>query len=128
MASTIPLEDTTTYYVVVTDEFGCKGEDSMRVFIEREDRFLIMNLITPNGDGRNDELDLGSITNGDQCGISILNRWGKEVYRQAIYDNQWGGFSTAGQPLEDGTYYFILKCGNSIRFKGPVTIMRDASN
>jgi gliding motility-associated-like protein len=111
--------------MVVTDEFGCAGLDSMNVYVEREEKFLIMNVITPNGDGKNDELDMGSVTNGDNCSISIMNRWGEYVFRQDVYFNDWGGVSSAGKDLEDGTYYFILQCGNEVRFRGPVTIIRN---
>jgi gliding motility-associated-like protein len=124
-ATTIPLNDTTTYYMNVSDEFGCAGFDSLRVFVERVEAFTIMNVITPNGDGKNDVLDMGSVTNGDNCSISIMSRWGDYVFRQDVYQNDWGGVSTAGKDLEDGTYYFILQCGNEVRYRGPVTIIRN---
>jgi len=125
-ATTIPRYDTTTYYIEVFDEFGCRGIDSLQVFIERTEAFVVMNVITPNGDGKNDMLDLGVLfEDGDICSISIINRWGKEVYRDNNYQNDFAGVGSSGQKLEDGTYYFILKCGDQIRFRGPVTILNN---
>ncbi len=125
-ATTLPKYDTTTYYIEVFDEFGCRGIDSMRVFIERIDAFLVMNVITPNDDGKNDVLDLGVLfASGDVCSITIINRWGKQVYHKTIYENDFGGVGDSGQKLTDGTYYFILKCGDEIRFRGSVTIINN---
>ena len=64
----------------------------------------------------------------DDCGIYIMNRWGSEIYRDDFYQNDWGGTSSGGQDLEDGTYYYTIKCGDEIRFQGPVTIMRNRNN
>ena len=125
-ATTLPKYDTTTYYIEVFDEFGCKGIDSLRVFIERTEAFFVMNVITPNDDGKNDFLDLGVLfEDGDICSISVINRWGKEVYHKSSYQNDFNGIGDSGNKLEDGTYYFILKCGDQIRFRGPVTIMNN---
>jgi hypothetical protein len=33
--------------------------------------------------------------------------------------------NSGGQQLPDGTYYFILQQGDEIKFKGPVTILRN---
>lgn len=122
--TTIPIADTTTYYVEVTDEFGCKGLDSLQIFVIRPPKEEIMNVITPNGDGRNDVLNLENVAKGDLCRISILNRWGKEVYQQMPYNHQWNGVTSGGEPLPDGTYYVFLQVGDDIRYKGGVTIIR----
>lgn len=122
---TIPRYDSTIYYVFVTDEFGCTGVDSLLVyylFIESDE---VMNVITPNGDGRNDVLDLGNVLDDDPCRFYVMDRWGREVYQQEIYDNNWNGVSSGGQDLPDGTYYFIVQYKDQIRYKGPVTIIRN---
>jgi gliding motility-associated-like protein len=83
-----------------------------------------MNVITPNGDGRNDVLNLTNLTGEDLYRFVVLDRWGKQVYDQDEYDHTWNGVSSGGQALPDGTYYFILQQGDAIAFKGPVTIIR----
>jgi gliding motility-associated-like protein len=127
---TLPLHDTTKYYVEVTDEFGCKGLDSCYVYLNPKmlNPYDVMNVITPNGDGKNDVLNLKNLTLDEDHRFIVLNRWGKEVYRQEAYNHQWGGFTSGGQPLPDGTYYFILQRQDEVVFKGPVTIMRIESN
>ena len=124
---TLPVHDTTIYYVEVFDEYGCRGIDSLTIFRlpnpgppER-----LMNVITPNGDGRNDVLNLKNVVGDDPYKFVVLNRWGKLVYEQDPYDHTWNGVSSAGQDLPDGTYYFILQNGSEIKVKAPVTIIRN---
>jgi gliding motility-associated-like protein len=123
---TLPLHDTTKYYMEVSDENGCRGIDSCMVYRNPKPSppLRVMNVITPNGDGRNDVLNLTNLTGEDLYRFVVLDRWGKQVYDQDEYDHTWNGVSSGGQALPDGTYYFILQQGDAIAFKGPVTIIR----
>jgi gliding motility-associated-like protein len=128
---TQPTADTTLYFVQVTGPNGCVGIDSVWVWVvdtaEAPGRLAnIQNVITPNNDGRNDFLDISEILDGDVCELTILNRWGAEVYYNPNYINNWNGETTGGAELPDGTYYFIVKFKDEIRFKGPVTIIRNS--
>jgi gliding motility-associated-like protein len=127
---TQPTADTTLYFVEVTGPNGCKATDSVYVYVldtlNEGALANIQNVITPNGDGRNDFLNIPEILKGDNCEIIIMNRWGAEVYRNFPYNNNWNGVGTGGSELPDGTYYFIVKFENDIRFKGPITIIRNS--
>lgn len=127
---TQPTSDTTLYFVEVTGPNGCKALDS--VYVYRVDTLNdgkyanIQNVITPNGDGRNDFLNIPELLDGDDCELVIMNRWGSEVYRAMPYINNWNGTNTGGSELPDGTYYYIVKFEDTLRYKGPVTIIRNS--
>ena len=53
-----------------------------------------------------------------------MNRWGAEVYRDNAYSNDWFGTDQDGNPLPDGTYYYVVQCGVEVRSTGPITINR----
>ena len=119
--------DSTTYYVIVTDNRGCRGIDT--VFVSwlpdqvEPDLSNVMNVITPNGDGNNDVLDLTEVLFGDACTLRVMNRWGTTwVYETENYANTWGGTDADGNLLPSGTYYFFVVCGRDLRYSGPVTI------
>lgn len=134
-ATTIPTADTTTYYVEVTGANGCSSIDSMMVFVRPpvpdplEGRDNVQNVMTPNGDGINDVLDLSNIINGDNCELRIINRWGAFIRSFSNYQNNWDGTDGGGNLVPDGTYYYTLRCGNDeFRIKGAITILSGQSN
>jgi gliding motility-associated-like protein len=86
----------------------------------------VMNVITPNGDGFNDVFDLSEVVQSDSCDILIFNRWGAKVYEKKKYISGWDGTTIGGDPLPDGTYYYILLCNNNYaRFRGAITVIRN---
>ena len=128
---TQPTEDTTLYFVQVTGPNGCTDIDSVWVFVvdtaKNPYEFAnVQNVITPNGDGKNDFLNIPELLQGDDCEVVVLNRWGAEVYRSNPYINSFNGNTTGGAELPDGTYYYIVKFKDVIRYKGPVTIIRNS--
>lgn len=121
---TSPEDSIIKFYVVVTDGRGCQGIDSTYVIIEKPAPELAYNFISPNEDGVNDYLDLSEMMNGEDCALHVLNRWGSEVYEAETYNNDWFGTDLDGNPLPDGTYYFILHYPSGEKFTGPVSIVR----
>jgi len=80
------------------------------------------NIFTPNGDGVNDAFNIPCLENGQEAQIVVFNRWGDLVYESDKYNNQWDGTHN-GQPLPDGTYFYILKIGTE-ELQGSVEIRR----
>lgn len=117
-------DDTVMVYLILTDQYGCKGKDSLWVYISDDLDAAVYNIITPNGDGVNDFFDISYINPSGNCGLYIMNRWGAEVYRDNAYSNDWFGTDQDGNPLPDGTYYYVVQCGVEVRSTGPITINR----
>ena len=86
---------------------------------------LVPTIITPNGDGMNDEWQISCALDEPQNELIVYNRWGDEVYRAEPYQNDWEG-TYNGEDLPDGTYFYIYKNGPSDTDprKGYLTIMR----
>ncbi len=62
------------------------------------------NIVTPNGDGINDFLDLGSF-NGP-VSVSIYDRWGALVFASDGYGNDW---PENGSALPETVYWYVVK-------------------
>ncbi|GHA65529.1 hypothetical protein GCM10007389_18010 [Pontibacter akesuensis] len=81
------------------------------------------NVFSPNGDGDNDKWLIRNIENYPENELTILNRWGSEVYRSKSYKQNW-----TGDKLSEGTYYYVMRvkvCGGEEKvFKGFVMIVR----
>ncbi|WP_051313211.1 gliding motility-associated C-terminal domain-containing protein [Sporocytophaga myxococcoides] len=121
------------YYVYVNDldQPGCKTfQDTLTIHAVHKQTLFIPNLITPNGDGKNDELRIVEANNYDNLMfpagsfIEIYNRWGNRVYEAKNYDGTWKGNDTV-----DGMYYYYLKtgCGHD-EYKGWLQILSNTES
>jgi gliding motility-associated-like protein len=111
---------TTMYHITVTDSGGCTAEDSVLILVkELSPPITIPNIITPNGDGKNDVFSIQNLQFYPNTVINIYDRWGRVVYTSNNYPNNWDG---GGQ--SDGVYYYILTLPNSKKYKGFIQIIR----
>ncbi|MEM0996919.1 MAG: DUF2341 domain-containing protein [Bacteroidota bacterium] len=101
------------YRVEVTDPNGCgtvSSADILVIFgIMPED---VPQGFSPNGDGINETFTILNIELFPQSTMTILNRWGSEVFQASPYLNRFNGNSVNGNRLPDGTYFYILDPGN----------------
>ena len=90
----------------------------------KEKVFSYNLLLTPNGDGINDRLEIESLSQYPDNEIYIYNKWGIQVFHMKHYDNHWGGdnhngFSLGGRKLLPvGTYYYLLLSKGSKALSG----------
>lgn len=123
---TIRPSETTTYKVRVTNAEGCEDELTMTI-VATEDYQLVTgaNIITPNGDGINDHLEIKNIDMYPKSEIKIFDRAGRLVYSTSNYKNDWDG-SFQGSLLAEGSYYYIVDFGPAVgKKKGFISIVRD---
>ncbi|RYD86938.1 MAG: gliding motility-associated C-terminal domain-containing protein, partial [Sphingobacteriales bacterium] len=78
--------------------------------------------ISPNNDSLNDTFDLTGL---NVRTISIFNRYGKEVFSRANYNNEWGGQANNGDELPSGTYYYMIELTDGKSETGWVYINRE---
>jgi gliding motility-associated-like protein len=89
----------------------------------------LANIITPNGDGLNDQLKLGMRCNASALRMVIYNRWGQLVYESRTPRNTPGwDVSINGEPASEGTYFYVLtyqdEQGTARRYHGSFTLVR----
>lgn len=78
------------------------------VTLEKE--FLIINLInvlTPNGDGKNDVMDYSDLKIKENVKLKIFDRNGSTVYESTSQTFIWDG-KLMGRPLPTGTYWYHI--------------------
>ncbi len=121
----------TTYKKVITDTLLISGlttgshliylKDSnacvQQVVLNIGRSFLIPNLFTPNGDDKNQYFVINGLR--DKSSLSVVNRWGSQVYMSDDYDNSWDG-----KNCPDGVYYYELKIPEVATYKGWIQISR----
>ena len=80
---------------------------------------FLPNVITPNDDGKNDQLQFAGIESGTWF-IQIIDRNGKEIFQSPNYEHNWAGNSHPA-----GIYFYYLKNPPGDReFNGWVNVIR----
>jgi len=123
-----PREDRLEYevcYLACPDQCS-RGLVTVNVDFDRAE-CIATTVITPNGDGENDNFYISCLDDPDQNPqntLLIYNEWGDEVYQAAPYDNSWEG-TYNGADLPDGTYYYLFRASpNDSEQRGFITIYR----
>ena len=88
-------------YQLTVQHGPCSVTRQVKVTFLDEIKSKIPNVITPNGDIHNEYFVLPDFL--DRVGITIYNRWGKEVYQNRNYQGEWNA-----EGLETGLYYYLL--------------------
>lgn len=110
---------------VVADNGICQSDPATLVPDARlrDGELAIPNVFSPNGDGNNDTWVIQNLGNYSANNLTVLNRWGNEVYSSKSYQNDWDGGN-----LSEGTYYYVARItgcdGTEKAYKGYVTIVR----
>ncbi|NTW34067.1 MAG: T9SS type B sorting domain-containing protein, partial [Bacteroidetes bacterium] len=115
-----------TYIVTITDAGLCAITDTFTIDLPLE----IPTVITPNGDGKNDDFEILSIQAYHEVSIEIYNRWGDRLFvytgtgaSYASKANRWDGKNN-GKDLPMGSYVFIVKLNDLDPITGVVSIIR----
>ena len=113
--SNFPLDENEMgiYTAFLTSEYGCISDttqiDATITYIMTFDDFDFPNVITPNSDQVNNELDLKSyFMTCDEYTLYIFNRWGNLVWEQSQDSPFFRGVDKGGKDLEDGVYIYKL--------------------
>ncbi|MCB0762121.1 MAG: HYR domain-containing protein, partial [Flavobacteriales bacterium] len=94
--------------------------DSLIIFVHD---LLIPTGFSPNGDGTNDLLVVEGLEDWPGSSIVVFNRWGKEVYSNDNYSNDWDGSGPSGSRLQDDTYFVVVTI-DGIEHKGYLILKR----
>jgi gliding motility-associated-like protein len=114
----------TTYTVNAVNEHGCKSATEVTVDVTSGYNLVPSNLMTPDGNGKNDFFYVENIDRYPECEVQIFNSYGKQIYSQKAYANDFDG-TVNGDKLPEGTYYYVISCdGNRDNFSGAITILR----
>ena len=102
---------TVTYTVVVTRNVP-------------QNDVLANNLLTPDGDGKNDTWVIKNIDLFPNNTVTVFDHSGKVLYTKKGYNNDWDG-NYNGQPLKEDTYYYVIDLGaGDKKIKGYITVLK----
>ena len=98
----------------------CSDSDMVSIIVET----LNPTIITPNGDGKNEYFLVNLIDQIEPIQFVVFDGRGKVVYKNSDYKNDWNGIGLDGDPLPEGTYYYLIEYSNQHVIKNYVLIKR----
>ena len=120
--------------VLITDANGCEvfQDYTIEVCPTNLSCDQVRNVITPNGDGVNDQFEIGCLMGGNPAFVpnelGVYDRWGREVFGTTNYDNTWEGTDASGALLAEGGYMWVLKVDTPGQprqvYRGTLTLLR----
>jgi len=107
--SLFEVKDSGQYWVLVKDEHGCFGADTIRVQAICPTKYYIPNVFSPNDDGENDHF---SVFGSDMISLqlSVYDRWGNHVFESSSLDARWDG-NFRGKPVSPGVFTWLARIG-----------------
>ena len=103
----VSIDSTGFIFINVTDRCNKEILDSCKVWVQCPIENI--NIFTPNNDGINDFFIPINLNQYPNPHVLIFNRWGKLVYENLNYQNDWSGTHyKSGQELKEGIYYYLI--------------------
>ncbi len=78
--------------------------ESFTIEISSLRTLIVYELISPDGDGKNDTFFIQNIEKYQDNEVHIFNTWNQSVFKKNNYTNDW-----SGEELPAGTYYYTIK-------------------
>jgi gliding motility-associated-like protein len=113
-------------YNVKAYRLGCMTQQNFVILqseFDYDPDFKTQNILTPNGDGHNDVWKIDILNSIRPARVSIYSRSGLKVFESTNYNNDWGGTHN-GNPLPEGSYFYVIEGARGQTFKGTITLLR----
>lgn len=103
--------------LTVTDSCGYNDTDYQIINVLPPCSVIIPNVITPNGDGRNDVFKISNIEYHPNTSVTIFDRWGVKVFETTNYNNDW-----KADGLSDGTFFYVIDVPDDKKYNGFISV------
>ncbi|MBS1566224.1 MAG: gliding motility-associated C-terminal domain-containing protein [Bacteroidetes bacterium] len=116
----------TLYTVTGSNAEGCSVSASISIGLGTSNVMpTVVNVLTPNGDGKNDKWIVWNINRYPDNSVQVFDRAGRVLFYKKNYYNDWDG-TYNGHKLAEGTYLYVVTLGPGIEpLKGVLTIIYD---
>jgi gliding motility-associated-like protein len=99
------------YTITVTDLCNNKHSVTVDITVTTCD-IQVPNVVTSNGDNVNDAFKIRGLESFSNTVLSVYNRWGKRVYNNENYTNDWK------PDVNAGTYFYVLNLADGRKYNG----------
>jgi gliding motility-associated-like protein len=104
-----PTEEGRQLITLVAKDNNCERSYTPNLAVNKIE---VPNLITPNGDGKNDNFSIKGLP--APYGVRLYDRWGKSHFKADDYQNNWPGDAKTASQI----YYYHILINNELKCKG----------
>jgi gliding motility-associated-like protein len=98
------------YSVTALDSQGNESRASNTVCNDNCPSFIMPNVITPNGDGKNDVfVPMNCPRFVEKASLKVYNRWGELIYESIGNEVRWTAVTQSGSAVANGLYYYEVR-------------------
>lgn len=100
------------YNLTVTNSCGSTTDTAEVKFLPDLNAIPLPNVMTPNGDGLNDEYTIPILSQAISFQMDFFDRWGILLHTQTDINDNWKAMGVGGSAVPPGTYYVVIKFYN----------------
>ncbi len=123
-AENLKMGSQTLTWTVINGVCAAKSDD-MNIEVKG---LINPNGFSPNGDGVNDYFKIMGASQIQDNELKVFDINGKLVFKAKNYRNDWDGKDMSGNPLDDGTYYYVFTGKNIDPIKEYLIIKRSKND
>jgi len=111
-----------SYEVIIANDFGCTDTSFYHIIVvENPFSIIVSNLVTPNGDGKNENWIIENIEQFSSNAVVVFDAYGRLIFKSAPYLNDW---NLNADQIPDGTYFYNIQLNaNDTPIKGTFTVV-----
>ena len=95
---------------------------STNISIAQRPQLMIPTIISPNGDGFDEQWIIGNIHKYPDNEVYIFNSKGQIVYYEKGYEQSWDGTTSNGTLLKSGIYMYRIILNDKYLYRGKLLL------
>jgi|GEM_PF-1629789 len=113
---------------LIVNKGFCVDTAKTFIYVDLPSGLIAPNVITPNGDGKNDVFYLDALNIG-QITMFIFDRWGLKLFDATDFGKMsWDGKNHSGNLVADGVYFYVIKAtgldNKPYELKGTISVFK----
>ena len=113
---------------LIVNKGFCVDTAKTFIYVDLPSGLIAPNVITPNGDGKNDMFYLDALNIG-QITMYVFDRWGLKIFEATDFGKMsWDGKNHSGTIVSDGVYYYVIKAtgldNKPYELKGTISVFK----